>query len=135
VVTDRDRDQLRIYRIGSGGALTDVTADDVPALSAKTEDGPGDRVATFGRYAVVSHRDTPRLGLFRLEERTGKVTYRMTDALHLPRQPDPRIEALAVDGSTLIATQAGAARWEIRLEGDRFVGVPRRALSLSPRGA
>jgi 3-phytase len=148
VVTDRGLDRLRIYRIEASGKLTDVTAGDAPLLFSRDEaevetQATGYGVATYGRYAVVSRRHTTRLGIFRLQERAGRVTYRATDVLDLPKQfrlpngaswtpclepgEDPQIEGMVVDAAAgvLYAAQEDVALWRIKLDGDRFVGVPR----------
>ena len=148
VVTDRGRDQLRIYRIEASGRLSDITAADAPLLfSAGPEEVEAQAtaygLATYGRYAVVSRRHSTRLGIFRLQERAGKVTYRLTDTLDLPKSfglPDgstwspceepgeePQVEGMVVDAEAgvLYAAQEDVALWRIRLDGDRFAGVPR----------
>ncbi|GIF26994.1 3-phytase [Actinoplanes tereljensis] len=148
VVTDRGLDQLRIYRIESTGRLTDVTAAGAPLLFSKDQDevatqATGYGLAAYGRYAVVSRRHSTRLGIFRLEERGGRVTYRNTDLLDLPKQfrlpngetwapcaepgEDPQIEGMVVDAAAgvLYVAQEDVALWRIRLDRDRFVGVPR----------
>ncbi|NMO54249.1 phytase [Actinoplanes sp. TBRC 11911] len=148
VVTDRGLDQLRIYRIDPNGRLTDVTSADAPLLFSRDQaevqtQATGYGLATYGRYAVVSRRHTTRLGLFRLEERGGRVGYRVTDVLDLPKQfrlpngdvwtpclepgEDPQVEGMVVDAEAgvLYAAQEDVALWRIKLDGDRFVGVPR----------
>jgi 3-phytase len=161
VVTDRGRDQLRIYRIEASGHLTDITAADAPLLFSRDAGEVAGQataygLATYGRYAVVSRRHTARLGIFRLEERAGRVTYRVTDTLDLPaqfRRPDgstwspateAQVEGMVVDAQAgiLYAAQRDVALWRIRLGGDQFAGAPRvveyadwRALSLSAPGA
>jgi 3-phytase len=148
VVTDRGLDQLRVYRIDPNGRLTDVTSADAPLLFSRDQaevetQATGYGLATYGRYAVVSRRHTTRLGLFRLEERGGRIGYRMTDVLDLPKQfrlpngevwtpclepgEDPQVEGMVVDAEAgvLYAAQEDVALWRITLDGDRFVGVPR----------
>jgi 3-phytase len=148
VVTDRGLDKLRIYRIEGDGRLTDVTAPDVPLLFSADPDevatqATGYGLATYGRYAVVSRRHSTRLGIFRLDERGGRVGYRVTDTLDLPREfrlpdgttwtpclepgEDPQVEGMVVDtkAGVLYAAQEDVALWRIRLDGDRFAGVPR----------
>jgi 3-phytase len=148
VVTDRGLDQLRVYRIDQNGRLTDVTSADAPLLFSRDQaevqtQATGYGLATYGRYAVVSRRHTTRLGLFRLEERGGRIGYRMTDVLDLPKQfrlpngevwtpclepgEDPQVEGMVVDAEAgvLYAAQEDVALWRITLDGDRFVGVPR----------
>jgi 3-phytase len=148
VVTDRGLDKLRIYRIDPNGRLTDVTSADAPLLFSRDQaevetQATGYGLATYGRYAVVSRRHTTRLGLFRLEERAGRIGYRATDVLDLPKQfrlpngtvwapclepgEDPQVEGMVVDAAAgvLYAAQEDVALWRITLDGDRFVGVPR----------
>jgi 3-phytase len=148
VVTDRGLDQLRIYRIEPSGRLVDVTAVGAPLLFSRDQDevatqATGYGLAAYGRYAVVSRRHSTRLGIFRLEERGGRVTYRNTDLLDLPTEfrlptgdiwapcaepgEDPQVEGMVVDAEAgvLYAAQEDVALWRIRLDGDRFVGVPR----------
>ena len=147
VVTDRGLDKLRIYRIGTSG-LTDVTAAEVPLLFAKDqaeveEQATGYGLATYDRYAVVSRRHSTRLGIFRLEERGGRITNRSTDTLDLPREfrlpngatwspcaepgEDPQVEGMVVDAEAgvLYAAQEDVALWRINLEGGTFSSIPR----------
>ena len=147
VVTDRGLDKLRVYRIEASG-LTDITAADVPLLFSKDEaeveeQATGYGLALYDRYAVVSRRHSTRLGMFRLEERNGKVTYRPTDTLDLPREfrlpdgtswspcgepgEDPQVEGMVVDAEAgvLYAAQEDVALWRISLKGGTFSSVPR----------
>ncbi|BAL85372.1 putative phytase [Actinoplanes missouriensis 431] len=147
VVTDRGLDKLRIYKIEASG-LTDITAANVPLLFAKDEaeveeQATGYGLALYDRYAVVSRRHSTRLGIFRLEEKNGKVTYRTTDTLDLPRQfrlpngtswapcgepgEDPQVEGMVVDAEAgvLYAAQEDVALWRIDLKGGHFSSVPR----------
>nr|WP_296075964.1 phytase [uncultured Actinoplanes sp.] len=148
VVTDRGLDKLRIYRIDTNGRLTDVTSADAPLLFSRDQaevetQATGYGLATYGRYAVVSRRHTTRLGIFRLEERAGRIGYRVTDTLDLPKEfrlpdgstwtpclepgEDPQVEGMVVDAEAgvLYAAQEDVALWKIKLDRDRFVGVPR----------
>jgi 3-phytase len=143
VVTDQGLDRLRVFRIEPSGRLTDVTAADAPLLFTRDRNtaATGYGLATYGRYAVVSRRHTASLGIFRLEERDGTVTYRVTDTLDLPksfRLPDgsfwsprpgeePQVGGMVVDAEAgvLYAAQADVALWRITLDHDSFVGVPR----------
>ena len=148
VVTDRGLDRLRIYRIEASGRLTDVTADDAPLLFSRDEaevetQATGYGLATYGRYAVVSRRHSTRLGIFRLQEHNGRIGYRVTDTLDLPKQfrlpngatwtpclepgEDPQVEGMVVDAEAgvLYAAQEDVALWRIKLDGDHFGGVPR----------
>ncbi|MFI7213671.1 phytase [Micromonospora maritima] len=153
VVTDRGRDQLRFYRIDRRTRLlTDVTAPNVPfAFSAdqtevdeqRTAYGLGTFVDADGAaYAVVSRRSTPEVGLFRLVERAGRVSYRQVDRLVLPSTftlPDgttwspctdpgdgPQVEGTVVDPDTGVVhlAQEKVGLWRTRLVGGRFVGAP-----------
>ncbi|BCY05065.1 phytase [Actinoplanes sp. L3-i22] len=147
VVTDRGLDKLRIYRITAAG-LTDVTSADVPFLFSKNEaeveeQATGYGLATYDRYAVVSRRHSTRLGIFRLEEKHGKVTYRTSDTLDLPssfRLPNggtwspcaepgegPQVEGMVVDAEAgvLYAAQEDVALWRINLAGGTFSSIPR----------
>ncbi|GAA4595628.1 3-phytase [Actinoplanes octamycinicus] len=147
VVTDRGLDKLRIYRISAAG-LTDVTSADVPLLFAKDqaeveEQATGYGLATYDRYAVVSRRHSTRLGIFRLEEHHGRVTYRTSDTLDLPssfRLPNgstwspcaepgegPQVEGMVVDAEAgvLYAAQEDVALWKINLRGGTFSSIPR----------
>jgi 3-phytase len=158
VVTDRGQDKLRIYRIEASGKLTDVTAADAPLLFSRDQaevetQATGYGLATYGRYAVVSRRHSTTLGIFRLEERKNTVTYRVTDKLDLPRQfrlstgatwtpcsepgEDPQIEGMVVDSQAgvLYAAQEDVALWKIRLDRDRFAGVPRIVERVAEFGA
>ncbi|MGK5680080.1 phytase [Actinoplanes sp. URMC 104] len=158
VVTDRGLDKLRIFRIEASGRLTDVTAADVPLLFSRDqaeveEQATGYGLATYGRYAVVSRRHSTTLGIFRLEERKNAVSYRVTDKLDLPKQfrlstgatwtpclepgEDPQIEGMVVDADAgvLYAAQEDVALWKIRLDRDRFVGVPRIVERVAEFGA
>ncbi|MFI1996896.1 phytase [Actinoplanes sp. NPDC020271] len=147
VVTDRGLDKLRIYRISAAG-LTDVTSADVPFLFSRNvaeveEQATGYGLATYDRYAVVSRRHSTRLGIFRLEEKQGRVTYRTSDTLDLPRSfrlPDggswspceepgegPQVEGMVVDAEAgvLYAAQEDVALWRISLAGGTFSSIPR----------
>lgn len=147
VVTDRGLDKLRIYQIEPTG-LTDITAADVPLLFSKDEaeveeQATGYGLALYDRYAVVSRRHSTRLGIFRLQEQNGKVTYRTSDTLDLPRQfrlpngtswspcaepgEDPQVEGMVVDteAGVLYAAQEDVALWRINMKGGHFSSVPR----------
>ncbi|WP_436524840.1 phytase [Actinoplanes sp. HUAS TT8] len=147
VVTDRGLDKLRIYRITAAG-LTDVTSADAPLLFSKDqaeveEQATGYGLATYDRYAVVSRRHSTRLGIFRLEEKHGRVTYRTSDTLDLPssfRLPNggtwspceepgegPQVEGMVVDAEAgvLYAAQEDVALWRINLAGGTFSSIPR----------
>ncbi|WP_052721171.1 phytase [Actinoplanes rectilineatus] len=156
VVTDRGLDKLRIYKIDPSG-LTDITSADAPLLFSRDqseveEQATGYGVAVYDRYAVVSRRHSTRLGIFRLEERNGKVTYRTSDTLDLPRTfrlPDgtnwspcaepgeePQVEGMVVDAEAgvLYAAQEDVALWRINLEGGVFSSIPRIVERVSSYG-
>ncbi|GAA1617028.1 phytase [Actinoplanes couchii] len=147
VVTDRGLDKLRLYRIEASG-LTDITSADAPLLFSKDqaeveEQATGYGVAVYGRYAVVSRRHSTRLGIFRLEEKNGRVTYRATDTIDLPREfrlpdgstwspcaepgEDPQVEGMVVDAEAgvLYVAQEDVALWRINLAGGTFSSIPR----------
>jgi 3-phytase len=147
VVTDRGLDKLRIYKIEANG-LTDITSAEVPLLFSKDEaeveeQATGYGIAVYDRYAVVSRRHSTRLGIFRLEEKNGRVTYRTTDTLDLPREfrlpngerwtpclepgEDPQVEGMVVDAEAgvLYAAQEDVALWRINLTGGTFSSIPR----------
>ncbi|WP_232050463.1 phytase [Actinoplanes sp. OR16] len=147
VVTDRGLDKLRIYKIEASG-LTDITAANVPLLFSKDEAEVEEQATGYGlalhdKYAVVSRRHSTRLGIFRLEEKNGKITYRTTDTLDLPRHfrlpngaswspcgepgEDPQVEGMVVDAEAgvLYAAQEDVALWRIDLKGGHFSSVPR----------
>ncbi|GAA2695239.1 phytase [Actinoplanes palleronii] len=147
VVTDRGLDKLRIYRISPAG-LTDITSADAPLLFSKDqaeveEQATGYGLATYDRYAVVSRRHSTRLGIFRLEEKHGKVTYRTSDTLDLPssfRLPNgdtwspcadpgegPQVEGMVIDAEAgvLYAAQEDVALWRINLRAGTFSSIPR----------
>lgn len=147
IVTDRGLDKLRIYRITAAG-LIDVTSADAPLLFAKSQaeveaQSTGYGLATYDRYAVVSRRHSTRLGIFRLEEKHGRVTYRTSDTLDLPssfRLPNggtwspceepgegPQVEGMVVDteAGVLYAAQEDVALWRINLDGGTFSSIPR----------
>ncbi|MGC4890150.1 phytase [Micromonospora sp. DT227] len=154
VVTDRGRDRLRFYRIDPRSrTLTDVTAGDVPfvfsadqaeANEQRTAYGLGTFVDADGAaYAVVSRRSTPEVGVFRLVERAGRVSYRPVDRLVLPSTftlpngttwapctdpgDGPQVEGIVVDPATGVVhlAQEKVGLWRTRLVGGRFVGAPR----------
>jgi 3-phytase len=160
VVTDRGRDELRIYRIEQrSGHLTDVTADNAPLLFSRDQaevetQATGYGLATYGRYAVDSRRHSTRLGIFRLEEqRGGRIGYRVTDTLDLPKQfalpngetwtpclepgEEPQVEGMVVDAEAgvLYAAQEDVALWRIPLDRDRFGGLPRVVEKVAEFGA
>lgn len=153
VVTDRGRDQLRFYRIDPASRrLTDVTAPDVPFAFSRDQAEVNEQRTAYGLgtytapdgavYAVVSRRSTPEVGVFRLVERAGRVTYRRADRLVLPSTftlPDgsrwspctdpgdgPQVEGTVVDPDTGVVhlAQEKVGLWRIRLVDGRFRGAP-----------
>jgi 3-phytase len=96
VVTDRGRDQLRIYAIDPAGAaspapLTHVTASDVPFVFSKTQAEVNDQTTAYGLtaiagpYMAVSQRSRTAVAIVKLiVERHGGVTYRVVDQISLP---------------------------------------------------
>ncbi|MGN9778526.1 phytase [Micromonospora sp. H33] len=153
VVTDRGRDQLRFYRIDPATRrLVDVTAPDVPFAFSRDQAEVNTQRTAYGLgtftdrdghvYAVVSRRSTPEVGVFRLVERAGRVTYRPVDRLTLPSTyalPDgttwspcsepgdgPQVEGTVVDPATGVVylAQEKVGLWRTRLDGGRFAGTP-----------
>ncbi|MFC0030732.1 phytase [Micromonospora chaiyaphumensis] len=154
VVTDRGRDTLRFYRIDPvTRRLTDVTAPDVPFAFSRDQAEVNEQRTAYGlgtfvdadgaTYAVVSRRSTPEVGVFRLVERAGRVSYRPVDRLVLPSAftlPDgttwspctdpgdgPQVEGTVVDPGTGVVylAQEKVGLWRTRLVGGRFAGAPR----------
>ncbi len=126
--------------------LTDVTPADAPWLfSASAEEVEEQRtgygLAVFGSYAVVSRRNTPQLGLFKIGPDLG---YRRVDSLTLPSTftlrngqtwtpcadpgEGPQAEGMVVDPltGTLYVAQEDVALWRLSLLGGRFLGAPRQ---------
>jgi 3-phytase len=151
VVTDRGRDQLRLYRINPATSrLEDVTVADPPLLFSADqaeveEQATGYGLAIRGDLAVVSRRHTTRLGFFRLEARGGKVTYARRETVDLPttfRLPsgtswtpcgdpgeDPQVEGMVIDAraNVLYAAQEDVGLWRIDLRTKRRSIVERVA--------
>lgn len=100
VVTDRGRDQLRIYAIDAAAAqagrppLSDVTVADAPLVFSADLDAVQEQATAYGLstfrsrgrgYATVSQRSRTRLRLLRLvPAEDGRVSYRGVDSLRLP---------------------------------------------------
>lgn len=153
VTTDRGRDQLRSYAIDGAGVLTDVTVDDPPFAFNTDQAQVNERATAYGLalfrgfdgrpYAVVTRRNTPEIGLFRLVFTGGRVSYERTDTFTFPstfRLPGganwspctepgegPQLEGLVVDPTTrvLYAGQEAVALWRMPLVNGRFVPAPR----------
>lgn len=100
VVSDRGRDQVRIYAIDEDAAdegeapLRDVTADDVPYVFSADQDDVNTEATSYGlaawqdgdeAYAAVSRNNDTALAQVRLEPTDdGHVTYEIVDRLNLP---------------------------------------------------
>jgi 3-phytase len=96
VVTDRGRDQLRIYAIDPAGAasptpITDVTAADVPFVFSQTQAHFNGQTTAYGLtaiagpYVAVSQRSRTAVAIVKLiVRRGGAVTYRVVDQISLP---------------------------------------------------
>ncbi|UPK75583.1 phytase [Nocardioidaceae bacterium SCSIO 66511] len=104
VVSDRGRDQVRIYAIDPEAAddgdapLRDVTADDVPYVFSADQDEVNGEATAYGlaawqdgdqAYAAVSRNNDTALAQVRLEPTDdGHVTYETVDRLNLPSSFD-----------------------------------------------
>ncbi|MEU9015293.1 phytase [Streptomyces sp. NPDC048479] len=100
VVTDRGRDQLRIFAISPDAAekktqpLTDITDPASPFLFSKDQAEVNKQFNAYGLalferkkevYALVSREHTPTLGLFRLQARAdGSVGYERVRTADMP---------------------------------------------------
>lgn len=100
VVSDRGRDQIRIYAIDEDAAdegeapLVDVTADDVPYVFSSDQDDVNTEATAYGlatwqddhdTYAVVSRNNDTAIAQVRLRPTdSGRVTYQVVDELNLP---------------------------------------------------
>ncbi|SHN47874.1 phytase [Cryptosporangium aurantiacum] len=150
IVSDRGRDQLRIYRIDGTRAarpLVDVTAPDVPFAFNADQAAVNDQSTAYGltttvdggtAWTVVSRRSSTQLGLFRLVNTARGVSYQRADTLTLPgrfRLPNgttwtpcdepgvgPQVEGVVVDpvAGVLYAAQEDVALWKIDLRNHRF---------------
>ncbi|WP_067180408.1 phytase [Microtetraspora niveoalba] len=148
VVSDRGRDQLRIYAV-SGGQLTDVTDPAAPFLFNANQQEVNDGATAYGlttfkdstgTYAVVSRRHTTRVGLVKLLQKPGgKVGYEVVRTLDLPGsfalpngrtwtpcdEPGraPQVEGMVVDEQTdtLYAGQEDVGIWKV---GADLAGTP-----------
>ncbi len=91
VVTDRGRDQLRVYAVDPRGAdagdkvLTDVTSPTAPLVFSKDTEEVQDQRTAYGvavladkggPLVAVTRRSETRVGLFRLVADGSKVTYK-----------------------------------------------------------
>ncbi|GAB2954613.1 phytase [Micromonospora polyrhachis] len=102
VVSDRGRDQLRVYRIDPSAArvgappLVDVTDPAAPLVFSSNQDEVNEKRTAYGlatwqdratgrSYALVSQRDTTKLALLRLiATPAGTVTYTVERTLTMP---------------------------------------------------
>ncbi|GAA1018049.1 hydrolase [Acrocarpospora pleiomorpha] len=127
VVSDRGRDQLRIYAVdpaAPGAPLTDVTAPNAPFVFNDDQEQVNEAQTVYGLatwqdktgvYALVSRRHQTGIGLLKLTPAPGgKVGYQLIRTLTLPssfRLPDgttwtpclepgelPQVEGMVVDG-------------------------------------
>lgn len=109
VVTDRGRDQLRVFAISQEGAdaktpLTDITSPDAPFLFSKNQAEVNKGFNAYGlsaweeddeMLALVSREHTPTVGLVRLTEGPGgTVGYELVRTADMPTEFD------LPDGST-----------------------------------
>jgi 3-phytase len=150
VVTDRGRDQLRVYTVGAGRRpLTDVTSPAVPFVFSADQAEVDEQATAYGlaawrgydghAYAVVSRRNTSTLALVRfVADRRGTVSYQRVRTLEMPSSftlPDgstwspcgepgegPQFEGMVVDRrtATLYAAQEDVGIW--RLDADLAAG-------------
>ncbi len=148
VVSDRGRDQLRIYAIAQG-QLTDVTDPAAPFVFNTTQPQVNDGETAYGlttwkdstgTYALVSRRHTTAIGLVKLLPKpNGKVGYQVVRTLNLPAsfalpngqswtpcdEPGrtPQVEGMVVDQQTdvLYAAQEDVGIWRMRAD---LTGTP-----------
>ncbi|SEM28984.1 phytase [Nonomuraea pusilla] len=148
VVSDRGRDQLRIYAI-SDGHLTDVTDPSAPYVFSADQQQVNDAETAYGlttwkdstgTYALVSRRHKTSIGLVRLvAEAGGTVSYQLVRTLSLPAsftlpngqswapcmEPDElaQVEGMVVDQEkdVLYAAQEDVGIW--RMSAD-LTGTP-----------
>ncbi|MGW1341728.1 phytase [Kribbella sp. NPDC002412] len=144
VVTDRGRDQLRMYAV-KAGRLTDVTSADAPLVFSKDTEEVQEQRTAYGLAATVvngqpvvavTRRSETRVGFFRLvPDGKGKVTYRPITTVDLPssftltdgstwspcEEPGdrPQLEGMVFDRTTndLYAAQEDVGVWRIPLHG------------------
>ncbi|GAA3050815.1 phytase [Streptomyces roseofulvus] len=153
VVSDRGRDRIRTYAIdpaalAAGRApLRDVTAADVTPVFAADEAEVDEQTTSYGltayrdgddAYVVVSQRERSRLRLLELEDRGGRVGYRIEDTLDLSQSftlPNgtawrpcadpgelPQVEGMAVDQEehVLYAAQEAVGLWRVEIDDEEF---------------
>jgi 3-phytase len=150
VVTDRGRDQIRIYRIDGGATpLVDITAANAPLVFSADQAEVNEQTTAYGiatfkgldgsAYVVTSRRHRTELALLRLKPRAnGTVGYSRIATTSLPSSfglPDgsswspcedpgelPQVEGMVVDPSRglLFAAQEDVGVWVVTLWGNRF---------------
>ncbi|GAA2857146.1 phytase [Streptosporangium fragile] len=148
VVSDRGRDQLRVYAI-SDGHLTDVTDPGAPFVFNSTQEEVNDAETAYGltawkdstgTYALVSRRHKTSIGLVKLLSKPGgKVGYQLVRTLDLPAsftlpngqswtpcmEPDElaQVEGMVVDQQrdVLYAAQEDVGIWRMRAD---LTGTP-----------
>ncbi len=148
VVSDRGRDQIRIYSISRGG-LTDVTDPAAPFVFNATQEQVNDKETAYGlatwkdstgTYALVSRRHRTSVGLVKLLAKPGgKVGYEVVRTLDLPAsftlpngqvwtpcdEPgrEPQVEGMVVDQErdVLYAAQEDVGIWRMRAD---LTGAP-----------
>ncbi|WP_049565419.1 phytase [Nonomuraea sp. SBT364] len=148
VVSDRGRDQLRLYAVDDG-RLTDVTAPGAPFVFNDTHEQVNDAETAYGlaawkdstgTYALVSRRHKTSIGLVKLlPEANGKVGYQLVRTIGLPASftlPDGRpwtpcmepdelaqVEGMVVDQQrdVLYAAQEDVGVWRMRAD---LTGTP-----------
>ncbi|MFI6454250.1 phytase [Streptosporangium amethystogenes] len=148
VVSDRGRDQLRIYAIANG-QLTDVTDPAAPFVFNTTQQQVNDAETAYGlatwkdstgTYALVSRRHRTSIGLVKLLPKpNGKVGYQLVKTLNLPPsftlpngqswtpcdEPgrEPQVEGMVVDQEkdVLYAAQEDVGIWRMRAD---LTGTP-----------
>ncbi|MGV9778365.1 phytase [Streptosporangium sp. NPDC003464] len=148
VVSDRGRDQLRIYAVAQG-QLTDVTDPAAPFVFNTTQQQVNDAETAYGlttwkdstgTYALVSRRHRSSVGLVKLLPKPGgRVGYQLVRTLDLPAsftlpngqswtpcdEPgrQPQVEGMVVDQQTdvLYAAQEDVGIWRMRAD---LTGTP-----------
>ncbi|MFE0737023.1 phytase [Streptomyces sp. NPDC058855] len=153
LVSDRGRDRIRAYAIDPAAVaagrppLRDVTAAGVAPVFAADETEVDEQRTAYGlaayaddgdAYVVVSQRERTRLRLLELEDRNGRVGYRLKDTLDLPdtftlpngtswkpcADPGelPQVEGMAVDQEehVLYAAQEAVGLWRVDLDEAEF---------------
>lgn len=146
VVSDRGTDVIRTYAIDgrSRQPLTEITAPDAPWAFSTSQAEVNEEATAYGLTAfedpandgvlvAVSRADTTSIGLFRLIDEGGKVSYERVSTIDLPETfelPDgstwtscgdpgelPQVEGMVFDPEreVLYAAQEAIGLWEIPL--------------------